>query len=200
MTKRRQPFPRLMGEGFVPARAPKGWRRRDLLIPKSRPRPEFVPVLPEAALSWLAATLGPPERRAMREIVQRGDLAEVDGQQFIVAPVSTATIDALAAFEAEGEDMEFDASDLELDTSDLEIDASDLELDEADREPDDPQARQRFIQARRVRVTMPEWISPAGHLVPARVEYRHDEAGDHGKGRWVRVPVGAPAVGKAGRS
>ncbi len=164
MTKRRQSFPRLMNEGFVPARAPKGSRRQDMLIPKSRPRPEFVPVLPEAALSWLAATLGPAERRALREIVQAGDLAEVEGKFYLVAPVSAATIDALAAFEAEGEDMELDASDLELDTSDLEPDH--------DNEPDDPQARQRFIDARRVRVTMPAWTSPNGHLVPERVEYR----------------------------
>ncbi len=59
-----------------------------------------------AGLPWLTGDLGPPERRAMREIVQEGDLAMVDGQQFIVAPVSGETIDALAAFEAEGEDME----------------------------------------------------------------------------------------------
>ncbi len=37
---------------------------------------------------------------------------------------------------------------------------------------DDPQARQRFIQTRRVRVTMSAWASPNGHLVPARVENR----------------------------
>ena len=77
-----------------------------LLIPKTTPRPEFIPALPEAALSWLAGSLGPPERRPMREIVERGDLAHVDGQAYLVAPVSPATIDALAAFSAEGEDME----------------------------------------------------------------------------------------------
>ena len=80
MNKRRRPFPRLMREGFVPAPAPKGKRRQDMLIPKSQPRPEFVPALPEAALSWLAATLGSAERRALREIVQAGDLAEVEGK------------------------------------------------------------------------------------------------------------------------
>ena len=45
-----------------------------LPIPKVTPRPEFIPALPDDALSWLAGTHGPPERRAMREIVQRGDL------------------------------------------------------------------------------------------------------------------------------
>ena len=62
--------------------------------------------LPPPALPWLAADLGPPERRALREIVERGDLAMVDGQAYLVAPVLPATIDALAAFEAEGEDRE----------------------------------------------------------------------------------------------
>ncbi len=50
----------------------------------------------------------------------------------------------------------------------------------------------QFIQARRVRVTMPAWTSPGGHLVPVRVEYRHDGARGHGAG-------GAPAMGKARR-
>ncbi len=130
-------------------------------------------------------------------IVQASDLAEVEGKFYLVAPVSAATIDAMAAFEAEGEDRENDLCD-EL-NGDLELDTSDLELDEADNEPDDPQARQRFIEARRVRVTTPAWTSPSGHLVPVRVEYRHDGAGDHGEGRWLRLPASAPAAGKARR-
>ena len=104
------------------------------LIPKVTPRIEFIPALPDDALSWLAGSLGPPERRAMREIVLQGDLAEVSGQQYLVAPVSPATIDTPASFEAEGEDCELDASDL---------------VDEADHEPDCPEARQRFIAERR---------------------------------------------------
>ncbi len=59
-----------------------------------------------AALPWLTENLGPPERRALREIVERGDLAHVDGQAYLVAPVSPETLDTLAAFEAEGEDRE----------------------------------------------------------------------------------------------
>ncbi len=58
------------------------------------------------AVPWLTCDLGPPERRALRGIVERGDLAMVDGQPFIVAPVSGETLDTLAAFEAEGEDLE----------------------------------------------------------------------------------------------
>ena len=96
-------LPRLARQGFAPASTPRGTRWRDMRIPKTTPRPEFIPALPEHALIWLAGELGPSERRAMREIVERGDLAEVNGEQFIVAPVSPTTIDALAAFEAEGD-------------------------------------------------------------------------------------------------
>lgn len=61
---------------------------------------------PSIARSWPPGDLAPPERRALREIVEHGDLAIVDGQAYLVAPVSPATIDALAAFEAEAEDLE----------------------------------------------------------------------------------------------
>ncbi len=120
-----------------------------------KPRPEFIPALPEAALSWLAGTLGPPERRAMREIVERGDLAEVDGQSYLVAPVSAPTIDALAAFEAEGEDREFDLCDEQEEDDDRSNDdAFDAVNGVAimdDFEPDCPEARQRFIAERRAK-------------------------------------------------
>ncbi len=100
-----------------------------LLIPKVTPRPEFIPALPDDALSWLAGALGPPERRAMREIAERGDLTVVEGRSYLVAPVSAPTIDALAAFEAEAEDRENDLCDEP--SEDRELDNSDLELDQA---------------------------------------------------------------------
>ncbi len=100
-----------------------------MLAPKTTPRPEFIPALPEHALIWLAGELGPAERRAMREIVERGDLAKVNGQAYLVAPVSAPTIDALAAFEAEGEDRENDLCDEP--NGDRELDNSDLEPEQA---------------------------------------------------------------------
>ena len=145
-------LPRLAREGFVAARASRDARRRDMLAPKTTPRPEFIPALPGEALTWLAGDLGPSERRAMREIVERGDLAEVNGEQFIVAPVSPATIDALAAFEAEGEDRENDLCDEEeTDDDRSNDDAFDAVNGVAimdDFEPDEPEARQRFIAER----------------------------------------------------
>lgn len=99
-------LPRLSREGFVPAGPTGRTDRRNMLIPKPASRSEFIPALPADQLSWLAAELGPPERRAMREIAQGGDLADVGGTLYLVAQVSDATIEALAVFEAEGEDRE----------------------------------------------------------------------------------------------
>ena len=83
-----------------------------MLIPKSTDsRREFIPALPEDSLSWLAGKLGPVERRALREIAETGDLVKQDGHVYLVARVSSATVDALAAFEAEGADRENDLCD-----------------------------------------------------------------------------------------
>jgi hypothetical protein len=82
-----------------------------MLLPKPRPNGHEHPVLRDCEFSWLVGELGPAERRAMREIAERGDLAEVGGRYYLVAPVSPATVDALAAFEAEGDDRENDLCD-----------------------------------------------------------------------------------------
>ena len=144
---------RLAREGFVPAGPEKRVDKRAMLAPKTTPRPEFIPALPEHALIWLAGELGPAERRAMREIAERGDLAEVNGQAYLVAPVSAPTIDALAAFEAEGEDRENDLCDEEeTDDDRSNDDAFDAVNGVAimdDFEPDEPEARERFIAERR---------------------------------------------------
>ncbi len=62
----------------------------------------------------------------MREIVERGDLAMVHGQSYLVAPVSAPTIDVVSAFEAEAEDREEDGSN-EPEESDREHDGARLE-------------------------------------------------------------------------
>jgi hypothetical protein len=88
--------------------------RRHARVPKVKPgrrRTAFIPALPQAELGWIFAPLVPAERRALDEIVQRGDLVDVEGCVYIIAPVSAKTIDALAAFGAEGEDREPDLED-----------------------------------------------------------------------------------------
>jgi len=87
--------------------------RRHALLPKSKHAPKrgFVPSLPQDQLSWLAGRLGPAQRAPLRQIAQNGDFLTVDGRTYLLAPVTAETIDALAAFETEGEDRECDLED-----------------------------------------------------------------------------------------
>jgi hypothetical protein len=52
-----------------------------------------------------------PERRALEEIVENGDILIVDGYAYLLAPVRPETVDILAAFGAEAEDRENDLCD-----------------------------------------------------------------------------------------
>ena len=78
---------------------------------RGRVAPGFLPAVPDHVLPWLIGELGPVERLAMREIVERADLIFVDGMTYLIAPVSPRCIDALSAFEAEGEDRVNDLCD-----------------------------------------------------------------------------------------
>ena len=53
----------------------------------------------------------PPERRAMRQIVQAGDMYEVRGIHYLVAPVTPETLEASPLSEAAGEEREYDLCD-----------------------------------------------------------------------------------------
>ena len=53
----------------------------------------------------------PPERQAMPQIVQAGDIYEVRGIHCLVAPVTPETLEAMALFEAEGEERENELCD-----------------------------------------------------------------------------------------
>ena len=96
------------------------------------------------------AELSPAERKAMRQIAASADLLDVDGQLYLLAPVSPRTLDALAAFEAEFTDLEDDGDaepsigwatpvlggDILIGPADdAEFDMADQEL-EPDLEPD----------------------------------------------------------------
>src|SRR5579862_8855813 len=59
----------------------------------------------------LAGPLLPDERRALRQIIAGADLLEVGDQTYLLAPVLPATLDALAAFEAEAAELEEDNED-----------------------------------------------------------------------------------------
>ncbi len=84
-----------------------------------------------------------------------GDLAEVDWQTYLVAPVSDDAVDALAAFEAEGEDRESALCDEpSVGKSAQTVHMVDLEKDAADEEWDCPDTRARFAEERCV---APRW-------------------------------------------
>ncbi len=101
----------------------------------------------------------PPERRALREIVETAEVVREGDHLYLVARVSAATLDSLATFETSREDLEEDDEpsigagyggtygggyevDAELDTSDYEPDD--------DREHDFPHERQKYIKDRQV--------------------------------------------------
>lgn len=65
---------------------------------------------PAAAIA-AGAKLAPDEQLALRQICRDGDLLLVEGLPFLLVPVTPATLDALAAFEAAAEDLEQDNED-----------------------------------------------------------------------------------------
>ncbi len=121
-------LPRLAREGFG---SPVTGRRvpvKHMLIP--RPERRFDRSWAEWEEALLTGQLGPPERRALREITETGDLVNHQGHTYLIARVSSETLDALAAFEAERANLESDGSD------EPGIGDTDRELDMSDDEPD----------------------------------------------------------------
>ncbi len=83
----------------------------------------------------------PPERRALREIVETAEVVRENGHVYLVARVSSATLDSLATFETSRADLEDGgAHEQEEPESDLgypqPFGLEDCELDEADDEYD----------------------------------------------------------------
>lgn len=71
------------------------------------------------------AKLTPPERAALRCLVDGGDLLEVEGEKFLLAHLDEDTLEILAAFEAELADFEND-------------DEPEVDDEDDDRENDNP--------------------------------------------------------------
>ena len=106
---KQQTLPRIADQGFVPAFNGRRVPESQMLIPRPKPRAEKKPVHIMDAL--LVGELAPPERRALREIVETAEVVSEGRHQYLVARVSSETIDALAVFEAGREDLEPDGSD-----------------------------------------------------------------------------------------
>ncbi len=128
--------PRLAREGFMPASPEKRPNRRNMLLPKTGRRSDYIP-----ALKDYSEILCPPERRALREIVETAEVVREKGHVILVARVSAATLDSLATFETSREDLE-DCGDHELEEPESDLGypqpfgLEDCELDEADDEYD----------------------------------------------------------------
>ncbi len=100
--------PRLAREGFVPAGPDPRVNKRAMLIPKTGLTNATIPTLMD-----FSEVLCPPERRALREIIETAEVVRDGDHLVLVARVSAATLDSLATFETSREDLE-DGGDHEL--------------------------------------------------------------------------------------
>ncbi len=85
-----------------------------MLIPKTGDPTEHIPTLFD-----FSEVICPPERRALREIVETAEVVREGDHLVLVARVSAATLDSLATFETSREDLE-EGGDDELEP-DLEL-------------------------------------------------------------------------------
>ncbi len=109
--------PRLAREGWIPAGPDKRVNKRAMLIPKTGLTNATIPTLLD-----FSEVICPPERRALREIVETAEVVRANGHLYLVARVSAATLDSLATFETSREDLEegADAEQVNEDGSDNE--------------------------------------------------------------------------------
>ncbi len=122
--------PRLAREGWTHAGPEKRPNRRNMLLPKTGRRSDYIPVLKD-----YSEILCPPERRALREIVETAEVVRENDHVILVARVSAATLDSLATFETLREDKE-DGGDHEPSIGTYGVSGADVELDTSDDEPD----------------------------------------------------------------
>ncbi len=120
--------PRLAREGFAPAGPERLTNRRSMLIPKTGRRSDYIPTLKD-----YSEILCPPERRALREIVETAEVVRENDHVILVARVSSATLDSLATFETSREDLE-DGGDHEPSIGTYDVRGADVELDTSDDE------------------------------------------------------------------
>ncbi len=129
-------LPRLARENFVPAGPSRRVNKRAMLIPKTGDPSDDLPKLFD-----FSEVICPPERRALREIVETAEVVRENGHVYLTARVSAATLDSLATFETSREDLE-DGSDHEQEEPESDLGypqpfgLEDCELDEADDEYD----------------------------------------------------------------
>jgi hypothetical protein len=147
-----------------------------MLIPKTGHPSDHLPTLMD-----FSEAICPPERRALREIVETAEVVREGDHLYLLARVSAATLDSLATFETSREDLEVEP-DVEQVNEDgtnesaLEWNGSSSghAMIQDDREFDCPAARQRFIAERqeppRERRYVDLWIAERLGLTGADAE------------------------------
>ena len=101
--RRQTALPRISREGWVPAAPEKRVNKRAMLIPKTGKPSDHLPTLMD-----FSEVICPPERRALREIVETAEVVREGDHLYLLARVSAATLDSLATFETAREDLEED--------------------------------------------------------------------------------------------
>ncbi len=136
--------PRLAREGWVPAGPEKRVNKRAMLIPKTGLTNATIPTLMD-----FSEVICPPERRALREIVETAEVVKEGGHLYLVARVSAATLDSLATFETSREDLEEepDAEQVNEDGSDNEDGTNESSYEGHERGPD----HRRYLAGRQER-------------------------------------------------
>ncbi len=120
--------------------------KRARLIPKTGNPSDYLPTIRDFSDA-------PRERRVLREICETGDLIQRNGHTYLVACVSSYTVDTLAAFESERADLEPDGSD-ELEPDDELVNEDGTNESAADWQETGPgrlEARRGYIAGRQER-------------------------------------------------
>ena len=123
--------PRIARQGFGHAGPAKRTTKRAMLIPKTGDPIEHIPRLMD-----FSEVLCPPERRALREIVETADIVHEGKYTYLVTRVSSDTLDALGTFETGREDLEEGGDHEPSIGNDIGYILNDRELDTSDDEPD----------------------------------------------------------------
>ncbi len=134
-------LPRLAREGWVPAGPEKRVSKRAMLIPKTGHPSDHLPTLLD-----FSEVICPPERRALREIVETAEVVREGDHLYLLARVSAATLDSLATFETSREDLE-DGGDTEM----VNEDGTDGSALEWQAEPGGFVARSDYLAGRQER-------------------------------------------------
>ncbi len=140
--------PRLSREGWVPAGPEKRVGKRAMLIPKTGHPSDHIPTLMD-----FSEVICPPERRALREIIETAEVVREGDHLYLLARVSAATLDSLATFETSREDLEegADAEQVNEDGTDNEDGTNESAADWQEMVPGCLEARRGYIAKRQER-------------------------------------------------